>query len=144
VPETGFPCLDLEINYKVTSDADPTYNCIAWAYGEHDKWFWPVKRCFWPANVPREETTEAFVELFASIGYQRCEDTSLEKGYEKVAIYALNGEPTHAARQKNNGKWTSKLGNSFDIEHDTLECLNGPIYGNVVVIMRRKMEPGTV
>jgi len=139
VPETGFPYLDLDINYKVTSGEDPKYNCITWAYGEHGRWFWPMKRGFWPANVPREETIKAFIELFASIGYQRCDDSSLEPEYEKVATYALNGIPTHAARQKNNGKWTSKLGASIDIEHDTLECLNGPIYGKVAVIMKRKL-----
>jgi len=139
VLETDFPYLDLEKNYRVTSGEDLKYNCIAWAYGEHGKWFWPIKRGFWPANVPREETIEAFIELFASIGYQRCDDISHEPEYEKVAIYALNGIPTHAARQKNNGKWTSKLGVSFDIEHDTLECLNGPLYGNAIITLKRKI-----
>ena len=52
---------------------------------------------------------------YAPIG----EDGPLQDGYEKIAIYALDGEPTHAARQLDTGRWTSKLGKHEDIEHDT-------------------------
>jgi len=138
VHESEFPNLNLH-SYKITSNADPRYNCIAWAYGNNNKWFWPMKRCYWPANITREETIEAFIELFTSIRYQCCNDHLFEPGYEKVAIYALNDIPTHAARQQHNGRWTSKLGNDIDIEHDTLDCLDGPIYGNTVIIMKREI-----
>jgi hypothetical protein len=37
-----------------------------------------------------------------------------------------------------NGKWTSKLGNEEDIEHDTPESVAGGLYGDVVLIMKRK------
>jgi len=137
VPEAEFPNLNIS-NHIITSNADPGYNCIAWAYGSNSKWFWPVKRSYWPANVTREATIEAFVELFASIRYQCCDNPSHETEYEKIAIYALDGIPTHAARQLNNGKWASKLGEDVDIEHDSLECLYGPIYGNTVTIMKRE------
>ena len=133
--EANFP--NLNGNFKITSNADFRYNCVAWAYGENNKWFWPVERCYWPANVTREETIEAFIELFASIRYQCCDNNLFEQGYEKIAIYAQNGKPTHAARQLNNGKWTSKLGKDVDIEHDVAECLNGPFYGKAVIFMRR-------
>ena len=136
--EIEFPNLDA-YNHKKTSNADPGYNCIAWAYGDNTKWFWPVKRYYWPINITREATIEAFIELFSSIGYQDCNNHSFEPGYEKVAICALDGIPTHAARQQNNGRWTSKLGEDIDIEHDTLECLTGPIYGDAVIIMKREV-----
>jgi hypothetical protein len=131
-----FPNLD-ENNYKATSPGDNGYNCIAWAYGVNDNWFWPDDYYFWPEDIKREETVEAFIELFRSINYERCDTASLETDREKVAIYALCGIPTHAARQLPNGKWTSKLGEEIDIEHDNLACLNGPVYGEVEIIMSR-------
>ena len=132
-----FPYLN-DNNYRVTSDTDSGYNCIAWAYGENRRWFWPMERRYWPANVTREETVEAFIELFASIRYCRCDNQLFEPGYEKVAIYILDGKPTHAARQLPTGKWTSKLGLNIDIEHDSPEAINGPKYGNVAIFMKRE------
>ena len=132
-----FPNLN-SYNYRETSSADSRYNCIAWAYGDNRMWFWPMKGRYWPANIIREATVEAFMALFASIGYQRCSHCLFEPGHEKVAIYALDGIPTHVARQLKNGKWTSKLGANIDIEHDTLECLNSPLYGEATIFMKRE------
>jgi len=135
--KTDFPYLN-DNNSRVTSNSDFRYNCIAWAYGEDSKFFWPKKGYYWPANIKNEETIGAFIELFASIRYCRCDNQLLEPGYEKVAIYVLDGKPTHAARQLPTGKWTSKLGLSIDIEHDSPELLNGPIYGNAAIFMKRE------
>ena len=44
---------------------------------------------------------------------------------------------THAARQLLSGKWTSKLGKSVDIEHDTTDVVARGLYGEVVQIMKR-------
>ena len=44
--------------------------------------------------------------------------------------------PTHAAKQLPNGRWTSKLGRSQDVEH-TLEGLEGSAYGRARLVMRR-------
>jgi hypothetical protein len=134
----NFPNLN-HANYKITSPMDNAYNCIAWAYGVKDNWFWPSEPYFWPDNIRYEETIEAFVELFHSINYEYCDNYLPENNYEKIAIYALNDIPTHAARQLSNGKWTSKLGRNIDIEHNTLDCLNGPAYGEVAVIMKRSI-----
>jgi hypothetical protein len=127
-------------NCRKTSDSDNKYNCIAWAYGENSKWFWPAKRYEWPENVTRENTIEAFMELFSSINYCLCDNQLFEPGYEKVAIYVLNGEPKHAARQLTTGKWTSKIGQNIDIEHDSPEVLDGPLYGSATIFMKRKIE----
>ena len=137
--KTDFPYLN-DNNCRVTSNNDPRYNCIAWAYGENSKWFWPMERYYWPANITREETAEAFVKLFATAGYKRCDNQLFESGYEKVAIYILNDKPTHAARQLSSGKWTSKLGSDIDIEHDAPEVLNGPIYGNASIFLKREIN----
>ena len=64
----------------------------------------------------------------------------MDVGYEKIAIYALDQKPTHAARQMNTGAWTSKLGVEEDIVHDRPELLAGPCYGNVAQYMRRVVK----
>ena len=48
-------------NYRITSPTTWEYNCIAWAVGITDAWWWPVPGRLWPPNVPREETLAAFV-----------------------------------------------------------------------------------
>lgn len=58
-------------------------------------------------------------------------------------IVSHRGEPTHAARQLPSGAWTSKLGEWEDIEHDTLEALEGSegrgeAYGRVALILKRE------
>ena len=70
-------------------------------------------------------TIDSVIELFRGVGYEPCNDGSLETGNEKIAIYAMNSEPTHAARQLPNGQWTSKLGQYEDIVHSTPEELQG-------------------
>ena len=137
--KTDFPYLN-DNNCRVTSNNDPRYNCIAWAYGDNNRWFWPMKGRYWPANITREETAEAFINLFAAIGYRCCDDQLFEPEYEKVAIYMLDDKPTHAARQLPSGKWTSKLGLDIDIEHEAPEVLNGPIYGSASIFMKRKIN----
>jgi len=41
------------------------------------------------------------------------------------------------ARQIESGAWTSKLGQDHDIEHETLDTIAGPVYGDAVKIFRR-------
>jgi hypothetical protein len=126
--------------YQVTSPPDAVYNCIAWAAGATDIWWWPIgdpQRVHWPAGVPREETLEALREAFATLGYAICDHSELEPGHEKVALFTnAVGCPTHAARQLCTGRWTSKLGQLEDIEH-ALRDLEGTEYGAVVLVMKR-------
>lgn len=92
----------------------------------------------WPPGVPKEVTKSAFIEAYRSIGYEVCDGPSLEAGFEKIALYVDSDDsPTHAARQLPNGNWTSKLGDFEDIEHPTLDCLNGDLYGRPVVYLAR-------
>ena len=127
--------------YSITSPASADYNCIAWAAGVADEWWWPdpMGTNPWPTGVRREESVAAFIELFQSFGYVPCPDDSLEAGFEKVALYALAGAPKHAARQLASGRWTSKLGPLEDIEH-SLDGLAGIWYGTVVQILRRPLS----
>ena len=131
-----------EFNSTPTSPKTGEYNCIAWAYGRSDVWCEPDAwgQFFWPISR-REYSLDAFMELFSSIGYSSCTDASKENGFLKIALYVNNeGMPTHAARQLSTGKWTSKLGKEYDIEHDSPEVLNGQAYGTAKIFMKRKTE----
>jgi len=126
--------------FQVTSPADPSYNCIAWAASNTTDWWWPLqgdRKTYWPAGAPWEISINAFVSAFLTLGYTVCSDESVEPGTEKVALFAdSEGVPTHAARQLPTGQWTSKLGQSEDIEH-ALRALEGHVYGAVAVILKR-------
>src|SRR5438876_10873590 len=84
-------------NYRITSPATWEYNCIAWAVGVTDAWWWPTPARYWPANVPREETLAAFLAVFAALGYAATSSAELEPDTEKLALYAAGNTPTHAA-----------------------------------------------
>ena len=126
------------VDFEVTSESTPQYNCFAWALGEDSQWIDPGR--YWPEDIPSDGTVNSFIELFRAAGYEPCGDGSLEAECEKIALYAMNDSPTHAARQLENGQWTSKLGNYEDIVHATLEELQGELkysYGRVAVFMAR-------
>ncbi len=129
--------------YQVTSDDTEEYNCLAWAAGEnHRKWDPTDPSHHWPAT--RSLTIAAFYEAYATERYVPCDDGTLESGFEKIAIYVtLDGGPKHAARQLSNGKWTSKLGDGWDIEHDTVEDVSNGVqnedYGLAVAFMKRSI-----
>ena len=140
--EKTFPSLATE-QYSKTSQATPEYNCIAWAAGSSDSWWWPgpLDSTYWPQDAPRDESLDSFKKVFSMLGYSSCEDARQENGFEKIALYAkFNGEPTHAARQLHNGRWTSKLGSEIDIEHESPDSLSGSCYGGPVFFMKRKIE----
>jgi hypothetical protein len=122
-----------------TGPADWRYNCIAWAAGRTDAWWWPDVDGdgFWPEGAPREETVAAFVAAFATLGFTPCENSDHEPGWEKVALYAVNDTPTHAARQLPDGKWTSKLGRGPLVTHNTPHGVEGPVYGIACAYLRR-------
>jgi len=134
--EQAFPNLK-DAGYQITSPQNRKYNCIAWAVGDQSRWWQPEPSIFyWPAGVDREISVEAYVAAFAAVGYVECDGDQPEDGCEKIALYALNNKPTHAARQLNNGLWTSKLGQVEDVEH-TLDGLVGNKYGTVIKFLKR-------
>ena len=138
VLENIFPNLKSS-EYEITSPQTADYNCIAWAAKDDETWWWPDTNntAFWPEHLERKETLEVFIQAFEFSGYQVCESPEFEEKYEKVAIFVdPQKTPTHAARQLHSGKWTSKMGQSYDIEHE-LEGVIGSDYGNVGVIMKR-------
>lgn len=100
-------------------------------------WPSPHPRYYWPDGLPLVDTIENFVVAFGAQNFLVCEHPDLEPGYEKVAIYAKDGRPTHMARMLPNGRWSSKLGDMWDIEHKTLGGLEDSDYGLVAKLLKR-------
>jgi hypothetical protein len=140
ISREGFPRLT-DQNHRITSPATSDYNCIAWSVGDVEHWWQPGGH--WPIATTGDDYGIGVLEqAFLSLGFEDCSDTTLESGYEKVALYGSSLFYTHASRQLPSAKWTSKLGGSEDIEHDTPEDVAGGIYGEVVQIMKRASESG--
>lgn len=100
---------------------------------------------YWPDDAPNEVTLEAFEAVFASLGYEPCEDGEVEAEYEKIAFYAKQGEPKHATRQDPvTGNWVSKLGKHVDISHQRVDSLEGDSYGDVCRYMKRRIDSSWV
>ena len=126
-------------NYQITSPADYRYNRIAWAAGDTKNWWQPSDSTyfFWLRDE-KSDSLENYVKTFGILGYKEETDASFEAGFKKVALYTdADGLTSHAARQLENGLWTSKLGEAEDIEHDTPEALEGEAYGKVKIILKR-------
>jgi hypothetical protein len=133
-------------SYEVTSPATAEYNCIAYAAGDRDNWWWPdLRDSYWPKDVLREYSIDSFIQAYRQSGqYEPCVDGSLEEGYEKIAIYGDQAGPLHAAWQRDDGHWSSKLGPSEDIRHDTLERLTGDLYGAPIKFLKRPRKSAKV
>jgi len=136
---SDFPRLT-PLNHRETSPSTSDYNCVAWAAGDEAHWWQPG--VYWPADSPRDDFGIGILErAFAELGYIDCQtDDSMETSVEKVALYGTGAFYTHAARQLQSGKWTSKLGRDVDIEHDTPDVVAGGVYGEVVQILKRARD----
>lgn len=127
-----------DAEYAVTSPEDVLYNCIAFAADDTSQKWWPNAPTYWPI-AEREESIPNFLAAFQTLGYEECASAELEDGVEKIALYAdADAIPTHMALQTESGKWKSKLGDFEDIEHATLDQLNGFDYGQAVTYLKRK------
>ena len=136
--DNPFPLLTPD-NHEVTSQPDVGYNCIAWAAQDTNHWWQPV--VYWRLDVNRDECgIGELVTAFESLGYETCPNGDLEPDHIKVALYGAGFLYTHAARQLDDGKWTSKLGKAEDIMHDSPEAVSGGIYGEVVQFMKCRRD----
>lgn len=129
-------------NHSIMSPTSDNYNCIAWAYEDSNKVMWPGESpdYYWPTDVISADETRALIQLFLDAGYEECDTGEQEDGFKKVAIYGDEEGPHHAALQLASGRWTSKLGKLQDIEHDTLEVLEGKDYGWAFVFLKKRRD----
>src|SRR5688572_26170730 len=94
-------------SYQITSPPSWAYNCVAWAADDPAHRWWPSEddRDYWPAEVARVESLDAFQAAFETLGYGNCDHAGLEDGIEKIAIFAdAHGTPLHVARQLPSGR----------------------------------------
>lgn len=140
--EKIFPDLSAD-GYSPKSEKSTDYNCIAYAAGDESKKWVGYREAgyYWPEEAKEGHTLDALIDAFEKLGYTICASDSLEAEYEKVALYADQEELwTHAAKQREDGRWTSKLGNLEDIIHQTPQGVAGPepAYGRVACLMKRR------
>ena len=131
--------------FQETSCYDADYNCIAWAANDTSAWWQSDDREdgeYWPTEQWEPPTIEVYAAAFSTLGYIECKDAALEAGWEKIALFAkLEANEivcTHAARQLEDGKWTSKIGKCEDITHNTLESVCCDDYGIDFFYMKRR------
>ncbi len=122
-----------------SSPETKNYNCISWALNDVTNWREPGDASSWQVQVvPEEEDLASVVAFFETSGFRECETGKSEAGFDKIALYANDSKDfQHVARLLPSGKWTSKLGGSFDVIH-TLEALEDGIYGKVQCFMKRQ------
>ncbi len=85
------------------------------------------------------------IKLYERLGFERCDSDETEEGFDKVALYSAASRFVHVARQLKDGRWTSKLGEHEDVEHDTLAVLLGGEFEAVAcVLKRRRLAQDTV
>ena len=135
----SFPNLRNE-GFIVIDPPSDLYNCIAYAAEDRSRWWDHTPRRYWPSYATRSKRIESLQEVFNGLGFQECEDDSVEPGYQKIALYEDQGAWEHASVQMPNGAWRSKMGEGPVIEHRSPSSLSGGPYGNATVYMRRTID----
>lgn len=130
----------------VTSRWTIKYNCIAFAAKDETQPWWPVppgaspRYYYWPPGLPLEENVRSFLAAFATLGFEQCQTSGHEFGYEKVALYVdAYDSPKHMARELGDGIWYSKLGDYQDIRHHALDGVENAVYGQAKYFMRKRV-----
>lgn len=136
---------------RFDSEQSDDYNCLGWALGTDLISVWPpgddpVTRAanYWPSDLPQDLSVASIEALLLRFGYQRCERGSAREGYEQIALFTIGEEPTHLARQRPGGDWTSKLGGLADVLHDEAHHAECPQYGTVHLHYERVVRGPTV
>ena len=112
----------------------PAYNCVAFAFEIDDRWWWPDKMltCYWPSEVDREETVDAFLAAFETLGFVPTRQTQYSPMSPRIALFCKDGRPVHVCREVGADRWVSKLGRAEDVEHDLgglpAECGYGSLH----------------
>lgn len=147
-----FPDLAKDVNFKILSECNPIYNCIAWVMGYDDRWVdhYNVAGHWWPNGVSRDSSPDSLIAAFQAEGFELSDNIIPEDGYSKVILYKnpANNEWTHAARVISKDVEYSKFGQSWDGQHshDVL-CNTGKgyedsTYGIAYACMKRVKNNG--
>jgi len=108
-------------NGKITSPMDEKYNCIAWAFGDTERKWWPnFTGHYWPSPKVTNHDLRDLQNYLLSQNWisETSSTTTKNEANEKLAIYAIGEQLKHVARHVGQNRWTSKLGDGHDVEHD--------------------------
>jgi hypothetical protein len=120
-----------ESDHRVTSQPTDKYNCVGWIDRELDRWWEPG--VIWPRGVPEPDDADdndlpAYVAFFEHRGFRRCDDSTLEDGFLKIALYVRDNTFAHVAKQLPSGGWSSKIGDGHDVRHEQLDALHDAVF----------------
>lgn len=142
-----FPRLRRDNKFKVTSNININYNCIAWAMRLGDRWVDTTRTAghWWPLPVDSlSMQKEGLICAFEALKFKKCDNSDRELWYDKVSLYChpVTGAWTHAARILSPEEYHSKLGGEWDIHHSNGGVLHNPLnmantYGNEYQVMKR-------
>ncbi len=124
-------------DFAIVSPASHEFNSVSWAAADTKRLWWPKSVYqYWPL-APLGDGVPEFMRAFSTLGYSECSNGAFEVETEKVALFSLDNQPTHASRQVSPGLWSSKLGQLETITH-RLEDLAGGDYGQPVAFLKRR------
>lgn len=129
-----FPNLIHGKNFEFTSLKTDDYNCVAWASEIDDEWI------EYPYDDYQnfDDSVHKYINHFLQLGFTKTDKQQHEEGILKIAIYTDQQQNfLHVARSLPNKRWTSKIGDWEDIEHNTLDVLSGEFYGSPQIIMQK-------
>lgn len=145
-----FPDLASDYNFKLLSDRDDKYNCIAWAMGYDDRWVdcYDSPGHWWPNGVSKDMSPKSLIEAFSAKGFVLTDNPLPEKGYHKVVLYMskLTGLWTHAARVLTSDIEHSKFGKEWDGQHshnvlaNTSKRYSNSSYGEAFAYMKKEVS----
>ena len=113
---SAFPKLGGDIDFKITEDPTPDYNCFAWAANHKDVFWQPIPKEIrpylrldgmsfdWPFDAAEDTKLSTMISIYSKLGYEECADFAIEEGFRKIALYGTEDNITHAARQLVSGK----------------------------------------
>jgi hypothetical protein len=136
--EREFPNIGRSGVFRPTSPIDPRYNCIAYAAGRTDVWYWPGS-IGWPHELPSKINCASLQSLFTDLlDFEITTDDKFEVGYKKVCLFKdQSSMPTHASFLVEKGVWKSKFGRFINALH-SLSDLEEGAYGEPYVFLRKR------
>ncbi len=142
-------------DFELSSGREPECSCLSYVVGDKERHWWPpgplaTRRSdlliplgppnVWPVDLPPDLSLPNVRALLSRLGFDDCKDprTIDPRSSLVVAIFLDDGgAPAHFAQQLANGKWLSKLGDGFDIEHRTTHSVEGGANGTLAHHMCR-------
>ena len=111
-------------NYSITRLPTPRYNAFAQTIGDRDQWVYPLQD---------DKDMRGLTAFYAQHGFTRLNSLNIdfEPGIEKVVIFGWRNKKgrlvqiTHAAVQRPDGAWSSKLGPGPEIVHSSVNAISG-------------------